>query len=787
MINPVPRTDRPAWLAVLFLIGWTGVVVWSVHTAALAAAWFTDLSKLPFSAQNALLLSLLHPALVLPPALLMLRMRTARPAAAARVLLLATLAAALLLLPRLFLPPPAVIAAGLWRSATATLFGIILLAWAGRRGRVQMRPGWGLTLFLLLAPLFLLPWLLYGALGDGLDTLSAFVQALSLALLAAGLAANLMPALAEPGVSRRNTYWLGGLTLATALLSLAAAWGQMGYQALLMLALPALGFLLALVAGNERRYDVISVVIGLTLILFGPLAFADPTEVRLISLFSNDTAVWTLTAAALNLLSGLILLGLLAPAASRELAQRLRWLWGVLAGLGWAGAIAVWLLAGQPGFYGDDFFVVFTAQADLSPAAAIADVDERRAWVYANLTAQADATQADLVEWLDERGIPYTRYYLVNGIEVQGNVLRRWQIARRPEVDRVLLSPRLRPLPRPTPLEPGLSERPQDAPWGIEAIGAPRVWAEFGVTGEGVVVGQSDSGVDAAHPLLAPTYRGAGGDHDFNWFDPWTNSPAPQDGSGHGTHTLGTVLGQEGVGVAPGAVWFACANLVRNLGNPANYLDCMQFMLAPHPQGGDPLGDGRPDLAADVSTNSWGCPVAFEGCDQQTLWQAAAALRAAGIFFVVAAGNDGPACDSLRTPPGNYGNVLSVGALAVGGDLATFSNRGPNTGAPDAAAGPDLLAPGVGVLSAWPGGGWAIQSGTSMAAPHVAGVVALMWSANPKLRGDIDTTERILQQTAAPYTGQADGCGVEGEFPDSGAGYGVLDAYAAVTKALSLR
>jgi subtilisin family serine protease len=74
-----------------------------------------------------------------------------------------------------------------------------------------------------------------------------------------------------------------------------------------------------------------------------------------------------------------------------------------------------------------------------------------------------------------------------------------------------------------------------------------------------------------------------------------------------------------------------------------------------------------------------------------------------------------------------------------------------------------------------------------MAAPHVAGVVALMWSANPALRGDIDTTRRILIETATPYTGEDDGCGVPGEYPDSGAGYGIVNAYAAVRQALALR
>ncbi|HEY52918.1 MAG TPA: S8 family serine peptidase, partial [Caldilineae bacterium] len=182
---------------------------------------------------------------------------------------------------------------------------------------------------------------------------------------------------------------------------------------------------------------------------------------------------------------------------------------------------------------------------------------------------------------------------------------------------------------------------------------------------------------------------------------------------------------------------------------------------------------------------SWGCPPSLEGCDQLTLWQAADALRKAGIFFVAAAGNDGPACDSMETPPGNYDIVFSVGAIDSAGDLADFSSRGPDTQAPDASGSPELLAPGVEVLSAWPGEQWQYSPGTSMAAPHVAGVVALMWSANPNLRGDIDATERILLETAAPYTGINDGCGVPGERPDSGAGYGIVDAYAAVQRALS--
>src|SRR5262249_53236917 len=159
------------------------------------------------------------------------------------------------------------------------------------------------------------------------------------------------------------------------------------------------------------------------------------------------------------------------------------------------------------------------------------------------------------------------------------------------------------------------------------------VWAT-GDTGRGVVVGSSDSGVDGSHPALAGTFRGG----DDSWYDPWNGSATPVDHNGHGTHTAGTAAGARGIGVAPGATWIACVNLDRDLANPAYYLDCLQFMLAPFPRGGDPLRDGRPDRAADVLTNSWGC-TAIEGCDSGALRAAVAALTTAGIYVVVAAGN----------------------------------------------------------------------------------------------------------------------------------------------------
>jgi subtilisin family serine protease len=314
-------------------------------------------------------------------------------------------------------------------------------------------------------------------------------------------------------------------------------------------------------------------------------------------------------------------------------------------------------------------------------------------------------------------------------------------------------------------------------------IGADRVWEEFGVRGEGIVIGQSDSGVDVTHPDLKDSYRGKDSGNDYNWFDPWYGGSSPYDVNGHGTHTLGTALGQNGIGVAPGATWFACMNLNRNLGNPALYLDCMQFMLAPFPQGGDPFADGDATRAADVLNNSWGCPE-LEGCDPQALLYAANHLRDAGIFVVVSAGNDGPNCSTVNAPLSLYDSVFSVGAVDKYGNVTEFSSRGPVKVDGSNRIKPDIVAPGRDILSALPGGGYGALEGTSMAGPHVAGAVALLWSADPSLIGDIDRTEQILIETAAPYTGSTSvGC-FEGGVPNAGYGYGVVDVYAAVKKAL---
>jgi subtilisin family serine protease len=368
-------------------------------------------------------------------------------------------------------------------------------------------------------------------------------------------------------------------------------------------------------------------------------------------------------------------------------------------------------------------------------------------------------------------------------MEVRAGPALRAYLAAQPEVDRILDSPHLRPLPQPEPPLAGDQPAPREPQWNIIAIGADRVWDELKVNGQGIVVGESDSGVEGDHPALRDSYRGRGGHDDYSWLDPWNHSRSPVDVGGHGTHTTGSIVGAGGIGVAPGAQWMGCVNLARNLGNPPYYLNCMQFMLAPYPQNGDPFRDGDPSRAAHVLNNSWGCPP-LEGCDAAVLEPAVRALRAAGIFVVASAGNEGPRCGSVSDPIAIYPEAFSVGAIDRRGDIADFSSRGPVTVDGSARVKPDITAPGVDVLSALPGNSYGELSGTSMAGPHVAGVVALMWSAQPKLIGNIDRTEQILIQTARPYEGTPTSCSGT-ELPNDSTGYGVVDAYAAVKAALA--
>jgi len=659
-----------------------------------------------------------------------------------------------------------------------------------------------LAVALSIGMLVILPWLRDGALGSPLDTLLNLLAALSLGLFAGALLGRFLvaPLLADTagGIPTDGgalaDVGFGGAAAGVALLLLGAGFGYGGQQILLMICLLPLGGAavavsrFALIRDPGRAWLPIAGLVGM--VAAGPLLLLDPDE---FFLGVGELEVGLALQSAFYSLLIAFLLGLALWALSPRIAgpPRRGLALGGLAAT-WLAGLLVYALAGQPGFYGEKLFVILREQADVSPASRIADRNERLRFVYSTLAQQANRTQANLRATLDRLGVAYQPYYLVNALEVDGGPALRAYLAAQPEVDRILDSPRLRPLPSsalPSLGLPDLAPPDIDTPpapagpqWNIIAIGADRVWDELGVTGKGIVVGESDSGVQGDHPALRASYRGQDGQNDYNWLDPWNGSRAPVDVGGHGTHTTGTIVGSGGIGVAPGAQWIGCVNLARNLANPPYYLACMQFMLAPYPQDGDPLKDGDPSRAAHVLNNSWGCPP-LEGCDAGSLEPAVRALRAAGIFVVASAGNDGPRCGSVSDPIAIYDAAFSVGAIDRDGNLASFSSRGPVTVDGSGRIKPDIVAPGVKVRSALPGGRYGENSGTSMAGPHIAGVVALLWSAQPKLIGDIDKTEQILIETARPYEGTPSGC--EGtELPSNGAGYGVVDAYAAVRAAL---
>ena len=737
-----------------------------------------------------------HAAAVLLPSLLGLAAsKTSRIRAVFKLWVLAGLFVLLMIPVQLVAASKAQTAAVAQIVCSAAFLALLFLIRrrVGRRLAVESGNLWAV---LLAAALVSWPWVLWGALGSWLDTALNLVAAAVFGL-SAGIALSQTLASDHSQLEEQPhlPFGIAGFVTGTALLSMGAAFGHNGQQLVLLFLMAGLGWLVvALSRQQSLAHGSIlwrPAALLVAIVTAAPLLFLDPEELILIlNLGSRDVAYYAFYATVTGALISLFL-GVVAWFGIRPVPAQKR-VWPALVTLAvWAGLVALFVFAGQPGWHGERLYVILTDQADLTTATAIADAVERRASVYETLTRHANDTQQDLRQALDQGGIDYRPYYLVNALEVDAGPLVRLWLESRPEVDRVVDSPELRPLPEPPPTTQGSAAPPVEPQWNLVDIGAPRVWEDFGALGQGIIIGQSDSGVDGEHPELREQYRGyetgSPSAHEYNWLDPWYGTTAPTDRGGHGTHTLGSVLGTS-VGVAPDAGWIGCVNLARNLGNAPRYLDCLQFMLAPFPQDRDALSDGRPDLGAHVLNNSWGCPP-VEGCDPTSLLPAVRALRAAGVFVVASAGNDGSVCGTINAPISLYDEVFTVGALDEFGSMAPFSSRGPVTADGSGRTKPDVVAPGVGVLSAFPGGTYQYSDGTSMAGPHVAGVVALLWSANPDLIGDIEQTERIITETAQPLAVEqfnSSPCAITGERPDNAAGYGLIDAYAAVQLALEL-
>lgn len=398
-----------------------------------------------------------------------------------------------------------------------------------------------------------------------------------------------------------------------------------------------------------------------------------------------------------------------------------------------------------------DFWVYLGETADLSGADSAADRGAQGRYVYERLTETAERTQAGLLRMLEAEGVAYESYWIANTVKVRGDAELLERIATRPEVSRITAD-KVYELPEPIQLADG--PRTMATEWGLDDVNAPQVWDEF-TRGDGIVVGAIDSGALYTHEAIVGQYRGNLGngqfDHNYNWWDPSEvcGSPSlePCDNSGHGTHVIGTMTGDDGgtnqVGVAPEAQWIVAKGCETSNCSTSALLSSGQFIAAPTDLDGN---NPNPALRPHIVNNSWGGGANTDPWYQQTVQN----WVDAGIFPVFAAGNTPPPatapCGSASNP-GNLVESYAVGAYDVTHTLADFSNRGFSAWG-DNLVKPNISAPGVNVRSAWNDGGYNSISGTSMAAPHVAGSVALMWAAAPTLVRDVGATRDLLDQTA---------------------------------------
>ncbi|RHY35847.1 hypothetical protein DYB30_001771 [Aphanomyces astaci] len=302
---------------------------------------------------------------------------------------------------------------------------------------------------------------------------------------------------------------------------------------------------------------------------------------------------------------------------------------------------------------------------------------------------------------------------------------------------------------------------------GVDLIGAPAVWAN-GNRGEGVVVGVIDTGAIHTHDDLRGNWRST-----YGWFDAIEKSPTPIDIHGHGTHVTGTAVGQNGIGVAPGATWIACRGCPTTAHCPEAALTrCAQWMLCPTDATGK---NPKCELAPQVINNSWGSVVS------SNVYQAVVdAWRAADIIPVFCNGNDGPKCSRTWTPA-DYKNVIAVGNLGTDVQLFTESSRGPTS---DGRIKPDVSAPGTEIRSAWNTGNSAYQSmtGTSMASPLVAGAIALYLNANKGAKYDEVYKAFTTTADTKMLTPNNQNCGgvSDSKYPNNNYGFGRINVASAI-------
>lgn len=444
--------------------------------------------------------------------------------------------------------------------------------------------------------------------------------------------------------------------------------------------------------------------------------------------------------------------------------------------------------------------LIIKGKADISLVKTYKDKQQKSTYIYNQLLAFSQEKQKGIADFLKKENANFRQYYIVNMISLKADRSLIDKLLKRNDIEMILKdgSFSLNEPIRENAIQPRTTE------WGLRQIKAPEVWA-LGYKGQNTVIGGQDTGYKWDHEQLKAKYRGWNGsvaDHNYNWHDAihqndthntGTNpcgysSSVPCDDHDHGTHTMGTMVGNynaDTIGVAPESKWIGCRNMERGYGTLTTYVECFEWFLAPYPFGQSPA-QGNPLMAPDVINNSWGCPTS-EGCTTSNfaiMEEALNNLRSAGCVIVVSNGNNGSACSTTTDPPAFFQNSFSVGATSSTNSIASFSSRGPVTYDNSNRLKPNVSAPGVSVRSSVKNGGYATMSGTSMAGPHVAGAVALMLSAKPELKGEVEQIETIFEQTTQALTG-GNTCGgiLPTAIPNNTFGYGLINVLNAVQRA----
>jgi subtilisin family serine protease len=423
--------------------------------------------------------------------------------------------------------------------------------------------------------------------------------------------------------------------------------------------------------------------------------------------------------------------------------------------------------------------------------------------VFEALRTHAEQSQASVQSLLRQKGVNYNSLFISNVLSLDNvDISLVKLLAERDDVESIssnepgqykLHLPKIESLP-------SAQTGPTETEWNIDFMNATACWKD-GVNGKGITIGFADTGQAYQHPALVDHYRGNHNgkfSHEYNWWDAIKtgqgtpgcphNSTHPCDdyNPAHGSHCAGIATGgtkDYHIGVAPGAKWIGCRVFARSgSASAAGFLSCFQYFLAPTDFAG---GNPKPEMRPDVTSHSYYCG----SCNAELIQRAVDALYKAGTVVVVAAGNSGPRCKSIGStwsPQIQKGNVLVGAGGFKSTTIASFSSRGSLTVGGQTRIAPNIVTPGQNIKSSVTPDKYQVLSGTSMACPGTAGAFALIWSGVPKLKGNIEKTLEILQETADhKETNECADSGMK-PTPNNVYGHGNVDVYKALLKAKEL-